>query len=509
MTRTENIKRNLIFNMIKFATQIVLQFVLRTVLIYCMGPQYLGLNGLFTNIFAFLNLAELGIGSAIVFNMYKPIADGDTEKVKSLEALYKKFYLIISCVVFVIGILILPFIKYFISGEVTVNVNLYILYVMYLINTLVGYFSAHKRSLLFAHQRNDVENKIKTLCIAGMTIIQILVLVLTKNYYIFFAINIIFTVIECILIHMGANKLFPEINGKALPLDMYTKKQITQNITSVGMHKMGYAVISSTDNILISAIFGVVAVGVYSNYSLVLVSLTAICTFLVNALMGSVGNLIASSNKDYVYEKFKQINFMFVYFSAFTTICSIVLFQPFIKKWAGDELYLFEFSTVILICLSYYFCRMRTGVSMFKECVGLFKQDKWRPIIESIVNLVVSVALAQVIGINGIFVGTIVSYLVAPLWVEPFVLYKHYFKKSTWEYFGRYCLDILIACTTGLVCWFICELIPDGGILLLLVKFIICIIVCNVLLILAYFKTKEFKGLWLYIKKIANRLKKK
>ena len=182
MSRTDNIKKNLIFNMIKFVTQIVLQFVLRTVLIYYMGAEYLGLNGLFTNIFNFLNLAELGIGSAIVFSMYKPIADGDTEKVKALQNLYKKYYKVITFIVLGLGLLIMPFLKFFIKGDVTVDINIYLLYFLYLINTLGSYISAHKRSLLFAHQRNDVENKVKTMCLFGMSVLQIVVLILFKNY---------------------------------------------------------------------------------------------------------------------------------------------------------------------------------------------------------------------------------------------------------------------------------------------------------------------------------------
>ena len=269
MTRTQNIRKNLIFNIIKYVTNLLLQFVLRTVLIYYMGAEYLGLNGLFTNIFSFLNLAELGIGSAIVFSMYKPIADNDVEKIKSLEHLYKKFYIIISIIVGTIGLAITPFIKYLMNGGVSVNINIYILYIMYLVYTLVGYWSAHKRSLLFAYQRNDVENKIKTICIVGMSLIQIVVLVLFKNYYIYFSISILFTLIECILIQVYANKLFPEISGKTHPLDKETKKEITRNVTAISMHKIGGAVVFSTDNILISTFLGVVVLGAYSNYALI------------------------------------------------------------------------------------------------------------------------------------------------------------------------------------------------------------------------------------------------
>ncbi len=494
MTRTQNIKKNLVFNIIKYVTNLLLQFVLRTVLIYYMGAEYLGLNGLFSNIFSFLNLAELGIGSAIVFSMYKPIAENDIEKIKSLQNLYKKFYIIISVVVGSLGALLTPFIKHFMNGGVEADINIYILYIMYLAYTLVGYWSAHKRSLLFAYQRNDVENKIKTVCSFLMVGIQIVILILTKNYYLYFSISILFAFVECIIIQAIANKLYPELNGRSQKLDEITKKEITKNVTAISMHKIGSAVVFSTDNILISTFFGVAILGVYSNYSLIISTISSLSGLIKNAMQASVGNLVASYDRDYVYDKFKKTNFIFSYLSSMTTICLATLLQPFILKWTGDSSYLLDFSTVILLCLSYYFSKMRTAVLVYKESSGLFWQDRWKPIAESVVNLGVSIVLAYIMGINGVIVGTIVSTLVAPFWVEPHVLYKYYFKKSVKHYFLRYALDFAIMLACGVATYFLCSLIPNGGIGLLAIKFLVCFIVSNALLILAYLPTGDIQN---------------
>lgn len=509
MTRTQNIRKNLIFNIIKYATNLLLQFVLRTVLIYYMGAEYLGLNGLFTNIFSFLNLAELGIGSAIVFSMYKPIAENDIEKIKSLEHLYKKFYIIISIIVGAIGLAITPFIKYFMNGGVSVDINIYILYLMYLMYTLVGYWSAHKRSLLFAYQRNDVENKIKTICIVGMTLMQIVVLIIFRNYYIYFSISIIFTLIECVLIQVYASKLFPEISGKCEPLDKETKKEISKNVLAISMHKLGGAVVGSTDNILISSFLGLAILGAYSNYNLIILSLVSMLTILSNALTASAGNLVASSSVDYVYDRYKKINFIFAFLSAFCTICLITLFQPFVAKWTGGGEYMLEFSTVIFICLSFYFTKMRSAILMFKDATGLFWQDRWKPVIEALVNLITSIILVKLIGINGIFIGTIISTLVAPFWWEPLILYKHYFKKPVGKYFIRYAIDFAIMCAVCVITYFICSFIPDGSIWLLIAKFAVCILISGSLLVLAYLPTKEFKELWAMAKGMLSRCFKK
>lgn len=507
MTRTDNVKRNLIFNLIKFVAQIVLQFVLRTALIYTMGAEYLGLNGLFTNIFTFLNLAELGIGSAIVFSMYKPVAEGDIEKVKALQQLYKKFYSIITLVVLVLGLAILPFIKFLIKGGTSVDINIYLLYILYLINTLVGYLCAHKRSLLFAYQRNDIENKIKTLCLLGMTILQIVSLIIFKNYYIFFSVNIMFTIIESALIYIWAKNIFPYINGKGEKLDGATVKEISKNVAALSLHKIGAAVVYSTDNILISAMLGVVALGAYSNYYLIISSLIAIFTLVSNTLASTVGNLIASTDKEYVYQKYKQINLILALISAFTTICTFVLFQPFVKVWTGGGIYLIEFSSVTLLCISFYLGRMRTGSLIFKDAAGLFKQDQWKPLCEAIINLVASIILGMFIGLNGIILGTILSTVLAPLWVEPKVLYKHYFKKSVWTYFKQYLIDVIIMIIVGAICYFTCSFIPDGGIGLLLAKFAVCIPLCGILLVIAYLPTKEFKQTYTTIKNFIKKRK--
>lgn len=510
MSRTQNIKKNLTFNLIKFVINLLLQFVLRTILIYYMGKEYLGLNGLFSNIFNVLNLAELGVGSAIVCSMYQPIAENDVEKVKSLENLYKRFYLVISIAVAIVGLGLTPFIKYLMNGGVSADINIYILYLMYLSYTLVGYWSAHKRSLLFAYQRNDVENKIRTICIIGMSIVQIVVLILFKNYYLYFSISILFTLIECILIQVYANKLFPEINGKSQPLDKGTKASIKRNVGALSIHKISNVVVFSTDQILISIFLGITTLGVYSNYYLITNTIASIFMLIFNSFSASVGDLMVRKDINYNFEKFKMINFVFSFLSSFCTICCIILLQPFMLKWTSDSSYLLDMSTVLAICLSMYFSRMRQSVLLFKEAGGYYKQDVIRPVIEVLINLISSIILVKIMGLIGIFIGTILSTLLGPFISEPYVLYKHYFKRSVKGYFVRYLIDFLIMCASCVITYFVCSFIPDGSIWLLIAKFAVCILLSNVLLVLAYLPTKEFKELFAMGKGfLKNMFKKK
>jgi len=383
------------------------------------------------------------------------------------------------------------------------------LFILYLVNTLLGYLCAHKRSLLLAYQRNDVENKLKTICLILMSIVQIVVIILTKNYYLFFVVNIIFTIVESLLVYRSAKKLFPEIKGKGCVLDIGTRKQISKNVAALSMHRIGAAVVFSTDNILVSTFCGVVILGAYSNYSLILNSIVAIITLLSNALIASFGNMIASKDNEYVYKKFKLVRVIFSVINIFVTTCLLTLFQPFIKIWTGGGIYLLEMQTVLILCISFYLSRSRKCVNMMQDAAGIFWEDRWKAVIEAVVNLFVSIMLAKFIGINGIFIGTIVSTIVAPLWVEPKVLYKYYFKKNVWDYFKRYIIDALIMVVVGCLTFFICSFIPDGGIWLLIAKFAVCGVVSCGLLILAYLPTKEFKECFAMAKSFVKNIFKK
>lgn len=506
MSRIQNVKRNTIYSMVKFSVQLVLKFVLQTVLIYTLGANYLGVNGLFTDIFNFLNLAELGVGSAIVFSMYKPIAENDIEKVKSLNNLYKKLYFIIALVVGVLGAAITPFLPYLISGDTSgLTINIYIVYVLFLVNTLIGYFSAHKRSLLFAFQRNDVENKVKSGTLIVSTVLQIVALLLFKNFYAYVILMLSGTLLDCILVQVCANKLYPEINGKAEPLNPIIKKEITKNIAALSMHKIGSSVVFSTDSLLISALISNAILGYYSNYILITTSLTTLIALFSTSIQASVGSYMQEKNINMVYIFYKKINFLFAWLSGFFAISLLCLFQPFILIWTNSKEFLLSDLNVFFIVLSFYLSKMRTSGAIFKECAGLMWQDRWKPIAEAGINLVASIVLAKFMGLNGIILGTIISTIVAPLWVEPFVLYKYYFKKSVWRYFGKYAFYTVVTVGAGALTYWLCSLLPFAGIGWFVLKCGICLLVPNVIFLLCYFKTKEFKGVVQLAKQVCAR----
>ncbi|MBE5740950.1 MAG: hypothetical protein E7351_00220 [Clostridiales bacterium] len=505
MARKERTVKNSIAAIFRYVVKLILQFVIRTMLIYKLGVEYVGLDSLYANIISMLSLAELGIGSAIVFSMYKPIAENDVEKLKSLNALYKKLYMIITIVVLVVGIALMPFIEFFISGEPNVNVNLYVVYVIFLANTVISYLGAHKRSLLFANQRNDIENNILTTQIIIMSIVQIAVLVIFKNYYLYAIMIPLFTLVEVIAVVIVANKLYPEINGKAKPLDKETKKTISKNIVATACHHLGSVVVMSTDNLLISKFFGLTMLGTISNYILIYNAINSLIQLFIGAVQASVGNMIATTDKEKVYKFYKLLNWFFACVTGFCSIALMCLYQPFMTIWVGDINALATIWVVLSIVVRFYVTQMRCVTNMFKTCAGLMWNDRFKPIIESVINIVASIICIQFFGVAGIFIGTIISTICAPLWVEPLVLYKNYFNKSLKEFFTQYIIFTIVTLIAGGLTYFVCTLLPTVGVLYFILKMAICIFVPLMIYLLFYFKTDYFKQCIVYAKNILKK----
>lgn len=506
MTRTDNILRNSKYGIITFVLQKLLQFILRTIVIYILGQQYVGINGLFTNIFSCLNLVELGIGSAIVFSMYKPIAENDTEKVRALNNLYKKIYLVISIIVATLGLALIPFLNYLVKDGYPKDINIYIVYVVYLANIVIGYFGAHKRSLLFAYQRNDVENKVKSFGLIALNVFQILFLLLTKNYYFYIAFMPIFTLLESLIVIKQSKKICPEITGKSQPLDKQTKKEITKNVAAMSMHKLGGVVVLGTDNILISVMFGLSLVGIYNNYYLIVSTLISFIAVLTNSLKGSIGNLIVTADKDIAYSRFNTLQFAFSWLIGWFSVCLICLFQPFMDIWVKDQSAMLSMAIVVSIVVSFYLREMRQVTLLFRDAAGLVWQDRIKPVLESIANLALSILFAKHWGLIGIVLGTIASTILFPLWIEPVVVHKHLFKKSSRSFFLKYIYYALVTVGACFATYFLCSLLPSVGGWNFVIKALMCLIVPNILFLMFFCLMPEFKQILTWIKHILSKI---
>ena len=511
-SRTKNTTRNIIFSMMAYFIQILLGFLARRYFIYFFSEEYLGLSSVFSNVLSLLSLAELGFGTAIVFAMYKPMADGDEEKVRQLLQYYRKSYFIIGTVVFAIGLCVLPFMDYFRAQAPNVDVNFYLVYFIFLFNSCVSYFFAHRRSLLYTNQRNDIESKVNMILNIVLTGLQLLAICVAKNYYLYIILTGVITVINNSIIYFITRKLYPQFLKKPYSyLDKETIKGINKNIRAMIFHKIGTAVVYSTDSLVIFLILGSASLGKYSNYLLITTYVSAIIGIFTGSLRGSVGNSIASEDVEKNKQLLNKLNFLYFWLISFSTIAVFILADPFINVILTKDtsnLLTFDKTILLLICVNFYLMQSRGMISLFKECAGLFYPDRYKAIFESIINLIVSIVLAKFIGISGVIIGTIVSTITTSLWVEPYVLHKHYLKEPTIKYFGKYFIYSIAVLLAGLVTYVTCSLIPDGTILLLGAKAIVCLLVSNITLLVCLWWLPEFKDSVCWFKTMISKLKK-
>jgi O-antigen/teichoic acid export membrane protein len=495
VSRTKYAAKNTFFSASAFLLKLIINFVARGIFIRFFGIEYGGLNNLFANILGLLSLAELGIGSAIVYSLYKPVAENDTEKIKTLVGLYKKIYLIIGTVILVIGLSLIPLLPHLIASETSVEVNLPLVYSIFLLNTVIGYFFAHRRTLIFVYQRNDIESKMNIAQVLLLNLTQVLIIIFLKNYLIYIAVMPVFTLIESILIYYISYRMFPKIRGKAEKLDVATKKEITKNTSALVFHQIGGAIVNSTDGVIISLFLGLTTLGIYSNYALIVTTLVTFFGLVANAFKSGIGNQIAVSDIGKAYNIFNSLNFLFFWGAGFSTACVLALSQDFIRIWVGDD-YLLSFYIVILICVNFYLRASRELVNAYKNGAGLFWNDRFKPLFEAGINLGLDFLLVINLGLTGVILATIISTVTVSLWVEPYVLFKNYFKKPFKNYIVRYLAYSGVVCVAISVTLGICYLIPSVGIFWFILKCAICLVVPNLIFLLCFFKTPEFRYLW-------------
>ncbi len=493
-SRTTNSITNSIIAVITQIIIILISFIGRTFFIKILGAEYLGINGLFTNILSILAFAELGIGTAIIYSLYKPFAEKDEKKISAYANLYKKAYRAIGIIILTIGIIIIPLLPIVIKDfEQYSNVNINLIYVLFLLNSTMTYFYSYKRSLIVANQKKYIDSINRVICLILLNAIQIFVLYKTHNYILYLVFQILFSILENISITIIANKMYPYIKSfKKEKITEDEKKDIVRNVKALIMHKIGSTVVSNTDNLLMSAYIGLNTVGIYSNYNLIITAIKTIVNQMFASITASVGNLNAENDNQKSYLVFWKIEFANFWMITVISIILLTSLNDFIKLWIGEQ-YLLEFSTLLVIVLNFFLYEMRQTIFIYKNTYAIFRNDKYVPIIESIINLVASIILIKYFGIVGIFAGTIISTLCTCFWTEPYFLYKVKFKRNLRDYFKKYSLYVIIAVFIAIVTSYIANMFYVKNILFFIIKVIICFIISNILLIIFFHKTQEFK----------------
>lgn len=457
--RSKNAKRNIVWGLITKIFSLAIPFVMRTIIIYTLGTLYLGLGSLFTSILNALNLAELGVGSALVFSMYKPIAEDDREKVRALLYVYKLAYYVIGGIVLVVGLVLLPFLPKFINGSYPSNINIGTVYVIQLLTIAAGYFfMAYKGSLLQAYQRADIVNKIEIIISLGTYAVQIIALVIFKSYYFYIITQLIRTLIFNIVQSKIVDKIYPDLKARGR-VTKEDKRQIIVKTSALMGHKVAGMVINSVDNIFISMFMGLEVVAIYNNYFYIITALSGMFLMLTSGLNSIVGNYIVKEDSQKCLELFSKMHYLVCFAICYCCTCLFVLFQPFMIVWTGDKL-LLPSSSVILFVVYFFSVKVRTIGLLFKDAAGLWEKDVLKAWMQIVIDLVIDLWLLQTIGINGAIISTIASMIFAYFY-ETRIVYKYCLCGNRFIYYFN---TLLFAAITGLSCFFasfLCNYLSD------------------------------------------------
>lgn len=479
----------------------ILGFISRTLFIAYLGVEYLGINGLFTNVLGMLSLAEAGIGSAIVYSLYKPVAENDQVKIRILMKFYKKTYMVIGIIIFLLGLLMLPFLSYFVKG--TTVENIHVIFLIFLLNTVASYLFSHKISLLNVNQKGFIVTSFYTLSTMVSTIIKLLILFYTENYILYLFIDLIVTISTSIILSKVVNNMYPFLKeGKVEEqLDPVTRGTIYKNVKALVLHRLGGYAVFGTDNMIIAAFVSVTAVGFYSNYYM----LINICRTLINQVFDnishSIGNLVAKESNEKIYSIFKVTMLCNFWIYSFFTIALFVILEPFISLWLGSEFIMSE-GVLIILLINFYFSGMRRSISTVKTTAGIFHEDRYAPFAEAAINLIASLVLVRYFGITGVFLGTFISTLLVPFWIAPYFVYKKIFLRPVIYYFMRYCSFTIIGVGTCIITKYVSDLSNLNGFWNIIFKIVVCLVIPNLVFLIIFYKTAEFRYLMRIFKSI-------
>lgn len=509
-SRTKNTMKNVQTGAIVQIINKLMAFVVRTVFIKTLNTEYLGVNGLFTNILTILSFAELGIGTAIIFNMYKPVAEDDKEKIKSLMALYKKSYNIIGTLVFVLGLAVIPFMNIIVKDAPNIKENLNYIYILFLANTSISYFFTYKKSIIYAHQKQSVVNNIDSIFYIVKSIVEIVFLVLTRNFIVYLVIQIISTLIENIVVSIKADRMFPYLKDKQVKkLDKQESKGIFENVKSLVVYKFGGVIMNGTDNILISSMVSVGTVGLCSNYTMIINSVKLIIFTALNGVTASVGNLNAVGEPKQKEKVFYQITFVNYIVYSFCAIAFIVLLDPFIKIWLGSK-YILGLAVSIALSVSFWVDGLRNPGYTYRTTLGLFQKAKSTPYIGAITNIALSIIFCKWWGVVGIFIATSIAQLVSYSWIDPYLIHKYEFKTPVSKYFKKFAVYIIVFTISTIVTWGISELVIFDGIVGLILKLLIVCFIPNFINVIVFYKNEEYIELKnKIVKPIVNKVLRK
>lgn len=509
-SRTENFVRNTSVGILMQIFSLVLSFVSRTIFIKLLTNDYLSINGLFSNILSTLSIVELGFGTALIYYLYKPVANNDKEEIKVILKYYKRVYIIIGTAMIALGLMVIPFMGYIIKDPPKVKENLNFIYILFLLSTAGGYFYYYKIALINAYQKSYIVSIYNQIFKWVQMILQIVVLLLTKSYVLYLIIQLVCVILNCSCLSIKANKMFPFIKEKTdKNISDKERKEIGNKVKSLVFYRLNPAILNGSDNIILSSMMGVKYVGIYSNYYLITSYLSMFISQVTSSLETGVGNLNAIEKK----EKKEQVfyNSFYLCFFIYSLICVLLmaLTNDFINIWLGKE-YLFSDFILFSIVLVLFVNGMQFTCYTFRTTSGLFEKNRLVPLYEVIINIVVSIILTKLIGVAGVFLGTAIARLLTIFWTDPKLLYDSIFeKKNIKKYYYKYVKYTFITFVLGLVVYAISKYFPSSNYIAWIIKAILLGCLSLITIIIFTHKDTEYLALKDSIKGVLSKIKNK
>lgn len=501
MGRVQSAAKNIAFGQIGNLITQILGFILRTVFIANLGDTLNGINALYTSILSVLSMAELGIGTALNYSLYKPVANRDYDKIKSYMLLYKQAYRVIGLVIAVIGLAISPFLPYLVKQPEGVSVrDLTLYYFIFLFNTVSSYFVAYKYSLVNAEQKNYIQTNVITVTKMITVSLQIVVILTTGNFYLYLLTAAAIELLQKIFVSRYLDKRYPYLKDKnVIKLSKEETGEIVSKTKALVLHKVGDVARLQTDSMIISGFINVTLSGFVDNYNMVMNSVANVVNIIFNSVLSSFGNLIATESEEKQYKIFRVYRFAACWIYGFAAMGFSMLLTPLISLWMGEERTL-AYGVVICILIDFYFKGDRIVLSNFKTAAGVFEQDKYLALIQGAVNLVISIVLVQKIGLMGVYIGTIISGLIANI-TKPVIIYRVILKKEVKEYFADSLKHVLVMAGVFVLLLGIKRIVmPQITILGFVVMFVIICVVFNGVFLALFGRSEEFKYLWGIVK---------
>lgn len=446
LTRFDFARRNAGFGLITTLVTVIVGFISRTIFIAELGAGYLGINTLMMNVVGILSFVELGIGSAMSYSLYKPVAEGDLATVRALTSFYKKVYRVIALIVTIIGLALLPFIPKLANESAGLG-DLRIYYALYLAASVMSYFAVYKTSLVTAEQRTYVVTNIRTIASVALNVAQIVVLLIWGNFFVYLIVMVVARAAEQLFLNIYLSRRYKQyLHAPAQPLSPTQLEPIKKNVKALVWHKLGDVAVNQTDSIIIAAFVNVTTLGLIANYNLIINTAALLLSIVMNAAIGSFGHAIATAAPKDVYRNYKTYRFAAFWLYGLATAGMYALITPLISLWIGPEMAVLPVVT-LLILLNFYMLGQRATINTVKSAAGIWDADKYLPLIQAVVNLGLSIVLVLSMGLIGVFIGTLAQGLLATV-VRPLIVYPRVFQAPAREYFidgAKYFLVLIVA----------------------------------------------------------------